>query len=71
MFLHTFLISRTTIVVHSRDHEGVGMAHKITSTKNQSKFSMTMEQYWLGKTKPKQAFRLTVKKLLQNFYIMD
>ena len=32
------------------------MAHEITSPKNQPQFSlMTMRQYWLGKTKPKQA----------------
>ena len=39
------------IVVYSRDHKGVGMAHEIISPKNQPQF-----QYWLGKTKPKQAF---------------
>ena len=31
------------------------MAHEITSPKNQPQvFLMTMRQYWLGKTKPKQ-----------------
>ena len=36
------------------------MAHKITSPKNQPQFSLTtMRQYWLGKTKHKQAFRST------------
>ena len=36
------------------------MAHEITSPKNQPQFSLTMmRQYWLGKTKPGQAFRST------------
>ena len=35
------------------------MAHEITSPKNQPQFSLTtMRQYWLDKTKPKQAFRM-------------
>ena len=58
------------IVVHSRDDEEVGMAHEVKSLKNQLQFSQTtMGQYWLGKTKPKQAFRLTrnaFKKLQRN-----
>ena len=34
------------------------MAHKVTTPKNQPQFSLlTMRQYWLGKTKPKQTFR--------------
>ena len=57
------------------------MAHE---TKNQPQLSqMTMRQYWLSKTKPKQAFRLTrnaFKKLpwnlqkkfiQQNFLLTD
>jgi len=49
-----------TIVVHSRDDQEVGVAHKVKSPKNQPHFSQTMmEQHWLGKTKPKQAFRST------------
>ena len=47
------------------------MAHKIASPKKQPQFPlMMMKQYWLGKTKPKQAFRLTriaFNKLLRNF----
>ena len=47
------------------------MAHEITSPKNQPQFSLTtMRQYWLGKTKPKQAFRSTqnaFNKLLRIF----
>jgi len=58
-------------VVHSRDDEEVGVAHKVKSLEKQPQFSqMTMGQYWLGKTKPKQAFRWTrdgFKKLPQNF----
>jgi len=58
-------------VVHSRDNEEVGVAHKVKSPENQPQISqMTMGQYWLGKTKPKQAFRLTrnaFKKLPRNF----
>ena len=49
------------------------MAHEIISPKNQPQFSlMTMKQYWLGKTKPKQAFRSTqnaFNKLLKNIII--
>ena len=47
------------------------MAHEIISPKKQPQFSLTMmRQYWLGKTKPKQAFRSTrnaFNKLLRNF----
>ena len=61
----------STIVLYSRDHKGVGVAHKITSPKTQPQFPlMTMRQYWLGKTKPKKAFRSTqnaFSKLLWNF----
>jgi len=40
-------------VVHSRDDEGVGMAHKIKPPKNQPQFSQTMMgQYWLDKLNP-------------------
>ena len=46
------------------------MAHEIISPKKQPQFLlMTMRQYWLGKTKPKKAFRLTqnaFNKLLRN-----
>ena len=46
-----------TIVLYSRDHKGVGVVHEVTSPKNQPQFSLTtMRQYWLGKTKRKQAF---------------
>jgi len=39
-------------VVHGRDDEGVGMAHKIISPKNQPQFSQKMMgQYWLGPNK--------------------
>ena len=42
----------TVIILYSKDHKGVGMAHEI----NQPQFAQTtMRQYWLGKTKPKQA----------------
>ena len=54
------MVSYTTKVVYSRDHKGVGMAHKIKSLEKQPQFSLTtIRQYWLGKTKPKQAFRST------------
>ena len=40
------------------------MAHEITSPKNQPQFSqMTMKHYWLGQTKPKEAFRSSQKCL--------
>jgi len=67
-YLHT---SWTTIVVHSRDDQEVDVAHKVKSPENQPQFSQpTIGQYWLGKTKPKQAFRSTqnaFKKLPRNF----
>jgi len=45
-----------TIAVHSKDD---GAAHEVNSPKNQAQFLyIIMEQYWLGKTKPKQAFKL-------------
>jgi len=38
------------------------MAHKVKSAKHQPQISQTtMGQFWLGKTKPKKAFRLTPK----------
>ena len=54
-------------MVHSRDEE-VGVAHEVKSPENQPQLSQTT-QYWLGETKPKQAFRSTrnaFKKLPQN-----
>jgi len=45
-------------VVHSRDDEEVGMAHKVKSPENKPQFSQTMMGHnWLGKTKPKQVLR--------------
>ena len=65
------LLSYITIVLYSRDHKGVGVAHENTSPKNQRQFPlMTMRQYWLGKAK--QTFRSTqnaFNKLLQIFYL--
>ena len=50
-----------TIVVYRRDDQEVGVAHEVKLPKNQPQFcQMTMEQYWLGKIKPKQAFRSAV-----------
>ena len=67
--------SYSTIVLYSKDHKGVGMAHEITLPKNQPQSSLTtMKQYWLGKTKPKQAFRLTwntFSKLLRIFFFFN
>jgi len=46
-------LSRTTIVVHSRDDKEVGIAHEVKSSKNQPQFSqMMMGQYWLDPNKP-------------------
>ena len=63
-------ISYSMIVLYSRDHKDLGVAHEKTLTKNQPPFPLTtMRQYWLGKTKPKQVFRSTrnaFNKLLQN-----
>ena len=53
------------------NYEEVGVAHEVKSPENKPPFSQTtMGQYWLGKTKPKQAFRSiqnAFKKLSQNF----
>jgi len=58
-------------VVHSRDDKEVDVTHKVKSPENQLQFSqMTMGQYWLGITKPKETFRSTqnaFKKLPRNF----
>ena len=63
-------------MVHGRDDQEVGMAHEVKSTENQP--HMTMGQHWLGKTKPKQAFRLLSKScnriflkiyLITNWYL--
>ena len=64
-------LSRTTIVVHRRDDEGVGVAHEIKSPKNQLQFyQTTMEQHWLGKAKTQTSFQIDLykcfQKLLQN-----
>ena len=63
--------SWTTIVVHNRDDKEVGVAHEVKSPENQPQISqMAMGQCWLGKTKPKKAFRPTrnaFKKLPRNF----
>jgi len=57
-------------MVHNRDDEEVGVAHEVESPKYQPQFSQTtMGQYWLGKTKRKEAFRSTwngFKKLPRN-----
>ena len=49
------------------------MANEIISPQKKPQFPLTtMRQYWLGKTKPKQAFRLTrntFNKLLRNLKI--
>ena len=38
------------------------MAHKIISPKKQPQLPlMTIRQYWLGETKPKQAFKIDLK----------
>jgi len=45
-------VSYSTIVLYSRDHQGLGVAHKKISPKNQPHFShMTMWQHWLGAQK--------------------
>ena len=72
VILKMIIISYTTIVVYSRDNKGVGMAHEIISPKKkQPQFPLMMiRQYWLGETKPKEAFRPTrnaFNKLLWNF----
>jgi len=44
------------------------VAYKIKPPKNQPQFSQTtMGQYWLDKTKPKQAFRLKFQKVAMEF----
>ena len=60
---HNHIVNSTCEYYHepqySRDNE-VGVAHKVKLPKKQPQFSQTtMGQYWLGKIKPKQAFRST------------
>ena len=44
----------------------VSMAYKVKSLENQLQFSQTtMGQYWLGKTKAKEAFRSTRNAFLK------
>ena len=50
------MVSWTTIVVHSRDDQEVGVANKLKSPKNQPQFSQTTMGWYWCKTKPKQAF---------------
>ena len=58
-------------MVHSTDDQEVGVAHEVKLPENQPQFSQTMMgQYWLGKTKPTQAFRWTqnaFKKVAMEF----
>jgi len=54
MFFELFLLIINNHNSGSRDDKEVGMAHKVKSPENQPQFSQTiMEQYCLGKTKPK------------------
>jgi len=66
-----FYYHHEPLLIHSRDDKGVGVTHEIKPPKHQPQISQKMiGQYWLDKTKPKQAFRLTrnsFKKLPQNF----
>ena len=49
---HCQMAPSTTIVVHSRDNEEVGVAHEVKLPKIQPQFSqMIMGQYWLGQNK--------------------
>ena len=57
--------------VYSRDNKEVGVAHEVKSPKTQPQFSQTtMGQYWLGKTKPKQAFRMTQNAAMEFLKIL-
>jgi len=54
------------MVVHSRDDEEVGVAHKVKSPEKQPQFSQTtMWQYWLGPNKlsdpPKMLLKLAME----------
>ena len=53
-------LSYSTIVLYSRDNEGVGVVHEEKSTQNHlQKSSMAFSQYWSGINKPKRVFRMT------------
>ena len=45
--------------LYSMDHKGLGVAHKKHHLKSASLFPDDERKYWLGKTKPNQAFRST------------
>ena len=50
----------STVVLYSRDDEGVGVVHKENSTQNHLQKSFTaISQYWSGINKPKYVFRMT------------
>jgi len=71
------MLSYSTIVLYSRDHQGLGVAHKLLSSKNQPHFShMMMWQYWLGKTKPKSLqidpmLSTSCYRILKIFYLIE
>ena len=53
---------------HERMTQELGMVDKVKSPENQPQFSqLMMDQYWLGITKPKQAFRSTRQKIGTKF----
>jgi len=58
-------ISYSTIVLYSRDHQGLGMAHKNITQKLASLLSQMMWQHWLGKTKPKKSLQIDPKRFQQ------
>ena len=62
------LVKLIIIVLYSRDHKKVGVAHEITSPKNQPQFSQTaMRQYWLAFNKLLRNFKFFI---LRNFLLI-
>ena len=66
----TSYISYSTIVLYSRDDEGVGVVQEEKSTQNHLQKSFTaISQYWSGINKPKYVFTTTrnvSNKVLRN-----
>ena len=66
-----FTETYSVIVLYSRDHKGVGVAHKIASAKNQPQFSQTtIRQYWLGLNKrdqPEMLHSIMNQELLKKY----
>ena len=52
IYIYIYIYISYSIILYSRDHQGVGVAYEKASPKNQPHFSLTMmKQYWLSPNK--------------------